>query len=958
MNFKGLLFLVGFFVAGICCASEPVVTFGGFERPIVGAELSAMISGGDWHKYSWVWERADQARTKYVLKSEASRTTVKDWDLEQWLRVTVKYDGEVIASKEVWISTIPVVYLTTDSGEPVATKDFYVPASLRIQGSDEFEQQYDGITEVKGRGNSSWRYYPQKPYKLKLDKKTDLFGFGKNKHWVLIPSFSDKCGLRNKLGGELARAMGLLAMDMTWVEVVLNGEYHGFYMLAEHIRIDENRLQIFDWEAEGERVADELYAAVKKKDKLSSSDKSALEKQLSENFSWITTGKVAYGGKTYTLADYDITYSTDFSGGFLYVAEVNGGGSHFSSPGGVPITVDLPEFAKTDTTLYSAAKNIWIDFEAAFSSPDGRNAKGRSYTELADLESMAAMMLLNEIMINNDPANSRYSYVDQGGKIIFGPAWDYDYTSGVWGSIFVDKGRFSTLLDRADNYCRHWVNDPYFCRVLYDVYWQKARPYIDDLLSKDGEFDRLAAAHAKVGLANDERWMAEPWALHPEFPRRSYADDVKEMKRILSTHIAWLDECFESFPTLMQVFEPYRRIPSSTSTKLRVAAVDCSPITSDGCFAAENGLSHVIVAAVDATAKSVDFIVDGIEIGSASVYGGYATFEAPNDAFRHAESYVTVVSRDAQGKFLARNFALLKHVPSLTYSLKYELDGGVAPYTLPMSAPLGGWLSLPTPRKQGAIFYGWQVVRGLNSATAKVSAKSGVMDSILSSSQILGRGSSCSLKNLAQNGETVTLRAVWRENSSYLMDYELNGGYFTATPPTYSPTNAWVTVVAPAKEGCVFAGWKVSGEVNFTKARYSIATNTRVTITDSETVCGVGYERCSFNELAQGGRVVRLTACWTVPNRGVAKTMQLFAESAEEKEPLEIIEGTIHDNSGYFICVIDPEAPMLAQLLIMGEEGQFLIECRLVYHSALDLAMVDEEGYTWYIQLGEVNICW
>ena len=75
---RGILLVVGPLVAVLCRASEHVVTFSGFDRPTVGSELSAIISGGDWHKYSWTWERADQSRSKYVPKSQAARTTVKD----------------------------------------------------------------------------------------------------------------------------------------------------------------------------------------------------------------------------------------------------------------------------------------------------------------------------------------------------------------------------------------------------------------------------------------------------------------------------------------------------------------------------------------------------------------------------------------------------------------------------------------------------------------------------------------------------------------------------------------------------------------------------------------------------------------------------------------------------------------------------------------------------------------
>ena len=47
----------------------------------------------------------------------------------------------------------------------------------------------------------------KKPYKLKFDKKVDLFGNGKAKTWVLLANYSDKSMIRNHmaflLGDEL-----------------------------------------------------------------------------------------------------------------------------------------------------------------------------------------------------------------------------------------------------------------------------------------------------------------------------------------------------------------------------------------------------------------------------------------------------------------------------------------------------------------------------------------------------------------------------------------------------------------------------------------------------------------------------------------------------------------------------------------------------------------------------------
>ena len=41
------------------------------------------------------------------------------------------------------------------------------------------------IDYIRGRGNGSWNM-SKNPYKIKLEQKTDLFGMGKSKTWVLL----------------------------------------------------------------------------------------------------------------------------------------------------------------------------------------------------------------------------------------------------------------------------------------------------------------------------------------------------------------------------------------------------------------------------------------------------------------------------------------------------------------------------------------------------------------------------------------------------------------------------------------------------------------------------------------------------------------------------------------------------------------------------------------------------
>ena len=131
-----------------------------------------------------------------------------------------------------------VVKTTEKNTEAVTDKENYKTATMTVQGNAKYKQQYttNGSIQIKLRGNLS-SLFPQKPYKIKLDKKTDMFGMGKNKHWVLLSNFLDECCMRNLTASNLAKQFNIAQMDMEWVTVIFNGKYAGNYIFEEHIRI-------------------------------------------------------------------------------------------------------------------------------------------------------------------------------------------------------------------------------------------------------------------------------------------------------------------------------------------------------------------------------------------------------------------------------------------------------------------------------------------------------------------------------------------------------------------------------------------------------------------------------------------------------------------------------------------------------------------------------------------------
>ena len=143
--------------------------------------------------------------------------------------------------------TLPVLHIETEDRAPIVSKKIYLDASYWLdpmgkEGIEAIGTEAEPLPmQIRGRGHSSWKG-AKKPYKIKLGKKTSLLGMPKNKHWALLkPSENTVAGLQ----------IGKL-IDLDWtpsfrpIEVVLNGDYIGMYFLTETIRIDEDRVNIYE----------------------------------------------------------------------------------------------------------------------------------------------------------------------------------------------------------------------------------------------------------------------------------------------------------------------------------------------------------------------------------------------------------------------------------------------------------------------------------------------------------------------------------------------------------------------------------------------------------------------------------------------------------------------------------------------------------------------------------------
>jgi len=139
---------------------------------------------------------------------------------------------------------LPRLVIETEDFAQIRDRETEHPAKLQIYGEKSPEDQILDLT-IKGRGNSSFTGMPKPSFKISLSKKRSLLGMPKDKDWALIANSADKTMLRNFITFKLARWLGdEYAPRNKFVELYLNRQYQGVYLLTETIKVSKSRVNI------------------------------------------------------------------------------------------------------------------------------------------------------------------------------------------------------------------------------------------------------------------------------------------------------------------------------------------------------------------------------------------------------------------------------------------------------------------------------------------------------------------------------------------------------------------------------------------------------------------------------------------------------------------------------------------------------------------------------------------
>lgn len=169
-----------------------------------------------------------------------------DVTLNSKYRMTI--NGQTYAIRFVQSANVATMYLSTQEQSfrrLLEDKTRKIPVSLLLmdsQGSKDYSTSHTDY--LRGHGNSTWRA-DKKPFNLYLDNAAPLLGNAPGVNWVLLANAYDHSNVRNSVIFDIAHETSeQWNPHASYVDVYVNGQYQGLYLLAEKVEAAPNRLPL------------------------------------------------------------------------------------------------------------------------------------------------------------------------------------------------------------------------------------------------------------------------------------------------------------------------------------------------------------------------------------------------------------------------------------------------------------------------------------------------------------------------------------------------------------------------------------------------------------------------------------------------------------------------------------------------------------------------------------------
>jgi len=427
---------------------------------------------------------------------------------------------------DITSSNLPLIIIETNGADIVDEPK--IKAGMKIihatSGRNkitDFPNVYNGNIGIELRGSTS-QGFPKKGYGLETRDATgdevnvSLLGMPKENDWILHGPFSDKSLIRNMLCYTLARQFMEYAPRGRYCELILNGKYQGVYVLMEKIKRDKNRVDIANLKPEDISGDEVTGGYILKMDKESGSN----------NAGWYSPYAPRPGGWQRTYFQYDDPDAKD---------------------------INAPQMAYIQQHIQKVESTI---ASSLFAHPE------KGFRQYIDTKSLIDYILINEVSKNPDAYRlSTYFYKKKdsdGGKIFFGPVWDYNI---AFGNVnYCTNGNIENLVITDFNQVcpdDFWVIHFWWTQFLKDTEFKReVRARWTALRKKELSNQRVTfVVDSLTGLLqeaqerNFKQWpVLGQWVWPNYFVGNTYQSEVNFIRNWTINRLGWLDGYFNQYP--------------------------------------------------------------------------------------------------------------------------------------------------------------------------------------------------------------------------------------------------------------------------------------------------------------------------------------------------------------------------------------------------------------------------
>lgn len=423
-----------------------------------------------------------------------------------------------ITPEKVFDASLPVIFIDTDNGKKINSKENYVKADFYIYEDYDSYLKKEGFSKkgkIRGRGNTTWTFR-KKPYLAKLNKEASVLGLPPARKWVLLSLMCDKSKIRNAYATFLAKNIwsgNLWQPDFRFVNLYLNGKFDGLYCIYEKVEQGENRLNL--------PKNSFLFVVNSRYSGISMDEISEISSEGSES----ENSKPA----VFDSANFGPTKS----------GKQKNDNWGFRSEHGVPFTL---KDNHVDEKTFLAEKDILQKIENQIYLED--NSKVFDYI---DKDSFVDWYILQEFSKNRDSrflASCFMFYNSKTQKLYMGPIWDFDI---AFGGSHMDNN-FSPenpWINQFHWYKELWRNEEFKSAVKsrWNETKSELRSSFEYIYSESAELEKSA-------FLDDAVWRTigrKQWPHTPGYKdRKTYKAEVDYVYNWCQKRYEWMDKYINS----------------------------------------------------------------------------------------------------------------------------------------------------------------------------------------------------------------------------------------------------------------------------------------------------------------------------------------------------------------------------------------------------------------------------